>query len=178
VRSSWACSRVSQFPTLVPSTAPVPSVIGLNLPTDVPWEQFCVTSDMMADAACELCHPPKGQSSIAVAKYVPEEEYQVYPGRKITYLKVTCTITGYQPRDKEIEGKVNFRGANVMTVQNVDSVLDSYHPCTGALIQGAVSPASGNVMSADYPYFINFQPKKRELYEMVTETGERSSRSI
>jgi hypothetical protein len=155
------------------------AILGLNLPTDIPWQQVCVTEDMMATEACEVRHPPKWQSSIAISKYVPEEEYQVYPGRQITYLKVTCSITGYQPRDKEVEGRINFRGTNVQTVNNIDSLLESYLPCTGALIQVAVSPdAPSTTPFSDYPYFMDFQPKKRELYEMVTETGERSSRSV
>src|SRR5262249_10783758 len=59
----------------------------------------------------------------------------------------------------------------------------AYLPCTGALIQVAVSPPRdvlGLVTAPmkDYPYFMDFQPKKRELYEMVTETGERASRSL
>jgi hypothetical protein len=159
------------------------AVIGLNLPTDIPWEQVCVTQDMMAKAACETHHPPKWQSSIAVSKYAPEEEYQVYEGRKITYLKVTCSLAGYQPRDKEVEGQINFSGMSVQTVNNIDSLLDAYLPCTGALIQVAVSPHTGlsgaqETALAQYPYFMDFQPKKRELYEMVTDTGERSSRSL
>lgn len=158
------------------------AIIGLNLPTDVPWERTCVTQDMMAHSACELQHPPKWQSSIAVSQYVPQPEYQVYPSRKITYLKITCSITGYQPRDKEIEGRINFGGMSVLTIDNVDSLLEQYLPCTGALIQVAISPhttlsgAPGASLD-NYPYFMDFQPKKRELYEMVTETGERSSRS-
>lgn len=154
------------------------AIMGLNLPTDIPWKQTCVTQDMMASEACEPRHPPKWQSSIAVSQYVPEEEYQVYPGRKVTYVKVTCTITGYQPRDKEIEGRINFRGVSVQTINNLDSLLEAYLPCTGALIQVAVSPRKGGVVLDNYPYFMDFQPKKRELYEMVTETGERSSRSV
>jgi hypothetical protein len=157
------------------------AIIGLNLPTDIPWERIYVTNDMMAAQACESQHPPKWQSSIAVSRYVPEDEYQVYPGRKITYLRVTCTITGYQPRDKEVEGRVNYGGMSVSTIDNVDSLLDSYLPCTGALIQVAVSPHPEFVVRGpldQYPYFMDFQPKKRELYEMVTDTGERSSRSL
>src|SRR5579859_6523897 len=159
------------------------AIIGLNLPTDIPWEQVCVTQDMMAIAACEAHHPPKWQTSIAISQYVPEEEYQVYTGRKITYLKVTCSITGFQPRDKEVEGRINFGGVSVQTIDNIDSLLETYLPCTGALIQVAVSPhtkfsgAPGATLDK-YPYFMDFQPKKRELYEMVTETGERSSRSL
>lgn len=155
------------------------AIMGLNLPTDIPWEQICVTSDMMARDACEKEHPPKWQSSIAVSRYVPDEEYQVYPERRVTYLKVTCSITGYQPRDKEVEGRLNFSGVGVHTVSNIDSLLEAYLPCTGALIQVAVSPPPQKNLPLDqYPYFMDFQPKKRELYEMVTETGERSSRSV
>jgi hypothetical protein len=69
------------------------AIMGLNIPTDIPWEQTYVTQDMMAAAACEPHHPPKWLSSIAVARYVPADEYQVYEGRKVTNLKVTCTIT-------------------------------------------------------------------------------------
>ncbi len=159
------------------------AIMGLNLPTDIPWERVCVTEDMMAGAACELHHPPKWQSSIAVSRYVPDDEYQVYEGRKITYLKVTCSITGFQPRDKEVEGRINFGGIGVLQIPDVDSLLEQYLPCTGALIQVAVAPHpsfSGAPSAAldDFPYFMDFQPKKRELYEMVTETGERSSRSM
>jgi hypothetical protein len=154
------------------------AIMGLNLPTDVPWEQLCVTEDMMAAEACEIHHPPKWRSSIAVARYVPDVDYQVYPGRKVSYLKVTCTVSGYQPRDREVEGRINFGGVSVQTIADLDSLLDAYLPCTGALIQVAVSPRRSGVSRGDYPYFMDFQPKKRELYEMVTETGERSSRSL
>lgn len=156
------------------------AILGLNLPTDIAWKLSCVSKDMMAIAACTTHLPPKWQSSIAISQYVPEEEYQVYPGRKITYLKVTCSITGFQPRDKEVEGRINYSGISVQTIDNIDSLLEAYLPCTGALIQVAVSPPNrlrGTPLDR-YPYFMDFQPKKRELYEMVTETGERSSRSL
>jgi hypothetical protein len=155
------------------------SVLGLNLPTDIPWEQMCVTEDMMAPVACEVAHPPKWRSSAAVARYVPEDAYQIYPGRRITYLKVTCSLAGYQPRDKEVEGLVSFGDAHKQTIDNLDSLLDTYLPCTGALIQVTVSPPARSGVRLDaYPYFMDFQPQTRELYEMVTETGERASRSL
>ena len=152
--------------------------MGLDLPTDIPWDQTCATEDMVAAAACEPDHPPMWRSSIAVANYVPGDEYQVYAGRRITYLKVTCTITGYQPRDKQVEGRLNLPGMSVRTIDHIDSILDSYLPCTGALIQVAVSPKGSNVPVVDYPYLMDFQPKKRELYEMVTATDERPSWSF
>ncbi|GAC1496358.1 MAG: hypothetical protein NVS1B6_01410 [Steroidobacteraceae bacterium] len=106
--------------------------------------------------------------------YVPDAEYQIYPGRKIVYLKVTATITGYQPRDKEIEGR--FIGPTSRT--DVDSILNTFLPCNGAILQVTVGPQSGEVALEEYPYFMDFQPKKRELYEMATDTAERSSRSL
>src|ERR1700722_1078813 len=126
------------------------AIMGLNLPTDVPWEQLCVTEDMMAAEACETPHPPKWRSSIAVARYVPDVDYQVYPGRKVSYLKVTCTVSGYQPRDREVEGRINFGGVSVQTIADLDSLLDAYLPCTGALIQVAVSPLRSGVSRGDY----------------------------
>src|SRR5262249_14217545 len=43
----------------------------------------------------------------------------------------------------------------------------------GAIMQIAVYPNSPQgVQPDDYPYFIDFEPKKRELFEQVTEGGE------
>ncbi|MGK9264496.1 hypothetical protein KXS15_26645 [Sinorhizobium meliloti] len=150
-------------------------IMGLNLPTEVPWERMCVSRDMLERDVCSEDHLPKWRSSVAVWKYIPDEEYQIYPGRRITYLKVTATITGYQPRDKEVEGR--FRGSPVVR-KDIDSILDTFLPCTGAILQVTIGPNDGsNIDVRDYPYFMDFQPKKRDLYEMATDTKERSSRS-
>src|SRR6478735_1464952 len=76
----------------------------LSLPVDIPWERICVTADMMDPDPCDNDRPAKWNSSIAVFKYVPDDDYQIYPGRKLTYIKVTCTIAGYQPKVDEVEG--------------------------------------------------------------------------
>jgi hypothetical protein len=55
---------------------------------------------------CDTDLPPKWQSSIAIFKYVPADEYQLYPDYKITYLKVTVTLTGYQPMEDEVQGQI------------------------------------------------------------------------
>jgi hypothetical protein len=153
-------------------------IMGLNLPTDIKWERFCVTQDMMAKGTCENDHPSNFSSSMALFKYEPEDEYQLYPGRKIVYLKLVCTITGYQPKDKQIEGEIDWNGINEGIKDNIEDLLNSYKPCTGALIQLTVGPPRGiRVDSKDYPYIMDYQPKKRELYEMATDTKERLSRS-
>jgi PASTA domain len=149
----------------------------LNLPTEIPWERICVTRDMIATERREL--PGKWRSSIAVFKYVPDEDYQSYEGREISYLKVVVTVCGYQAKDKEVEGKIVWNQLTTTDIKNVDELLSHYHPCTGAIVQVAVMPKGRQELSADdYPYLMDFQPKKRELYEVGTDTNESMSRSL
>lgn len=152
----------------------------LNLPTDIPWERICVTEDMIDPKLCDERFPAKWQTSLAVFKYRPEEENQLYPKYTITYLKVTATITGYQPLDKEIQGTINWNGVNVATIPGLTDLLNSYSPCHGAILQVVVGPhsKSKNIAPADYPFFLDFEPKKRELYELATDTKEKQSRSL
>jgi hypothetical protein len=151
----------------------------LNLPTDIPWERVCVTEDMIDKVVCDDRLPAKWQTSMAVFKYVPEDEYQLYPKYKITYLKVTATITGYQPLDQEIQGNIDWDGVDISTIPGLTDLLNSYNPCHGALLQVVVGPHdSSKVLLKNYPYFLDFEPKKRELYELATDTKEKQSRSI
>ncbi|WP_413452547.1 hypothetical protein AA0Y32_10210 [Georgenia phoenicis] len=152
----------------------------LGLPIDIPWSRVCVTEDMVDRAVCDRSLPPKWHSSIAVFKFRPEDEYQLYPDYDITYLKVSCTITGYQPLEDEIQGSIDWDGLDVTTLEGVTELLSSYFPCTGAILQVAVGPSSErNAPPLDqYPFFMDFEPKKRELYEMATDTKEKQSRSI
>jgi hypothetical protein len=152
----------------------------LNLPTDVPWERICVTEDMIDKVVCDNRLPAKWQTSLAVFKYKPEEEYQLYPKYNITYLKVTATITGYQPLDQEIQGKIDWNGVNVSTIPGLTDLLNSYNPCHGAILQVVVGPEEKkpDMSLSDYPFFLDFEPKKRELYELATDTKEKQSRSL
>lgn len=152
----------------------------LNLPTDIPWERICVTEDMIDRKLCDDRLPAKWQTSLAVFKYRPEEEYQLYPNYTITYLKVTATITGYQPLDKEVQGQIDWHGVDVSTIPGLTDLLNSYNPCHGAILQVVVGPQEkrDKTALADYPFFMDFEPKKRELYELATDTKEKQSRSI
>ena len=51
----------------------------LGLPTDIPWKRICVSEDMLDRILCDEPLPPKWQSSIAVFKYTPDDDYQLYP---------------------------------------------------------------------------------------------------
>lgn len=156
------------------------AVIGLNLPTDIRWERICVTEDMMARNACSGNTPPKWNTSIAVYRYLPEADYQVYPGRQILYFKVVCTITSYQPQADEIETKIDWSQTHFQDQIDFHTKLKSYLPCNGAMVQVIVTPPAqaGSVALADYPYFMEVQPKQRILYETATDTNERASRSL
>ncbi|MBP6238446.1 MAG: hypothetical protein KA536_20005 [Saprospiraceae bacterium] len=152
----------------------------LNLPTDIPWERICVTEDMIDPIVCDERLPAKWQTSMAVFKYKPEAEYQMYPMYDLTYLKVTATITGYQPLDKEIQGRIDWDGVDVSTIEGLTGLLNAYNPCHGAILQVVVGPQGKKqkMPLKDYPFFMDFEPKKRELYELATDTKEKSSRSI
>ncbi|WP_159083772.1 hypothetical protein [Nocardioides terrigena] len=152
----------------------------LGLPIDIPWTKVCVTEDMMDRVVCDDVLPPKWHSSIAIFKYRPDDDFQKYPDYDITYLKATVTITGYQPLEDEIQGEIDWDGVDVTSVEGVTELLSSYYPCTGAILQMVVGPHgdSDNTALDRYPFFLDFEPKKRELYEMATDTKERSSRSI
>lgn len=152
----------------------------LSLPTDIPWERICVTEDMIDTKICDARLPAKWQTSLAVFKYRPDDANQLYPKYTITYLKVTATITGYQPLDQEIQGTINWHGVNVATIPGLTDLLNSYNPCHGAILQVVVGPHGNreNIPLSDYPFVLDFEPKKRELYEVATDTKEKQSRSI
>ena len=53
------------------------AVTSMALPVDIPWERWCVSEDMMAQQVCYSDRPAKWQSSIAVFRYVPNDDYQI-----------------------------------------------------------------------------------------------------
>ncbi|MET0102601.1 MAG: hypothetical protein ABW078_12790 [Sedimenticola sp.] len=151
----------------------------LNLPTEIPWERICVTEDMVDKVVCDERLPGKWRSSIAVFKYRPEDDYQEFDQYNITYLKVTATLTGYQPIDKEIQGNIDWDGVDVTSIPGLTDLLNAYNPCHGAILQVVVGPRKGDDIKVDeHPFFMDFEPKKRELYEVATDTREKQSRSI
>jgi hypothetical protein len=119
------------------------------------------------------------ESSIAVFQYVPEDEYQPYVNRKVIYYKVTCTLTGYQPQSAEIEGRINWNQVKTKEIKDFEAKLNQFKPCHGAILQVTVAPKPGSeIRPDDYPYFLDFQPKQRALYEQASDTKEQVSRSL
>jgi hypothetical protein len=126
---------------------------------------------------------PKWRSSLAVYFYiVPEEETaDSYPNSRIVYLKLTCSITGWNPSESLHAAKSKAQETGPWDdVQRTfwETIVASgwaqkYWPCLGAIMQIAVYPNSPDGVSPDdYPYIMDFEPKKRELYEAVSEGKE------
>jgi hypothetical protein len=68
----------------------------MSLPIDIPWKRMGVSKDMIDQKSGDLTFPKKWRSSIAVFYHEPTELPPDYCNRKITYLKIVCTITNYQ----------------------------------------------------------------------------------
>ena len=153
-----------------------------SLPIDIPWQRIAFSEDMMDKVACDRALPLRWRSSVAVFEYEPPADQQGIEGFLISYLKVSCSITGYQPDGAEIQIR-NRLARSGWTHKDMGDTLqqtfNAYYPCFGAMLEVVVSPPNvEGIPFKDYPYFVDFDPKKRELYEQVTDTGEVMSRSL
>lgn len=157
------------------------TVSSLALPIDIPWRRLCVSEDMLDPQVCDRRFPYRWRSSLAVFSYQPGDDYQTYEGQTVSYLKVVATITGYQPDPTEvglINRKVYTSWSDPRVIEDYLNVVAAYYGCYGAILEVAIAPHGRRVPLEDYPYFADFEPKKRELYETVTDTGEVMSRSL
>ncbi len=147
------------------------STFNLGLPTDIPWKRICVTQDMLDANPCDATRPHPWRHSIAVFRYDPSDDYQadaLAAGYKISYLKVSVSITPWAP-----QLTTNTKNT-LVPLGNVDDLEPTY-PVYGGLLQVTVAPPpslQGSTALIDYPYFGDFEPKKREMYEAVTSSGE------
>jgi len=160
--------------------------LGLSLPVDVPWQRLAVSEDMIARGVLEAGRRPRWRSSIAIFGYEPPAEYQTREGQIVSYLKIACTITGFQPDPAEV-GLLDRRALRSWSDEAVarayEAVAGAYYPSYGAILEVTVTPRLADAALAayplgDYPYIVDFEPKKRELYELVSDTGEVMSRSL
>jgi hypothetical protein len=161
----------------------------LALPVDITWQRFAFTRDMVDTDFGTLELSPKWRSSLAVYAYVvPEEETaESYPDARIVYLRLSCSITGWNPNEElaneidldEVGDQLDDLQRSSWEVVQGDRWSETYWPCLGAIAQVAVYPGRSDVDVDvdDFPYIVDFEPKKRELYETATDTGEFMSAS-
>ena len=156
----------------------------LSIPLDITWQRLAYSRDMVDTDFGSVDFPRKWRSSLALYAYlVPEEQTaEAYPDGRILYLRLTCSITGWNPNE-ELREEVDLDAASDQlddlqrstweAIQS-DGWANTYWPCLGAIAQVAIypGPSDTNVGVDDFPYIIDFEPKKRELYETATDTGE------
>lgn len=123
----------------------------LNLPINIPWKQIAVSPDMMDMEFCNKLFPFAWRSSMAISAYEPDpaDLPEELCGDRITYLKITTTITGYQPTQEETrlldnleEGlRISFPDFPIEDLKNaIDRITDDYFACYGVLLNVAVFP--------------------------------------
>ncbi len=126
------------------------------------------------------------KSSLAVFAYDPDlsDLPEIFADRELTFLKVVCSITSYvpciklpPPPQERGEMDVNYN----QWLQEVDALKkleQRTYPCYGALVQVAIYPSQGDTTDvSQLAYFGAFEPKKRELIEVATESGESLTQS-
>lgn len=121
----------------------------LNLPINIPWKLIGVSPDMMDTRFCNKHFPFAWRSSLAISAYEPRPEElpeDLCEGR-ITFLKVTCTITGYQPSKEETRDITTILPSfsdepTEDQREAIERILNEYFTCYGALLNVAVFPLS------------------------------------
>lgn len=169
--------------------------LGLRLPIDIPWKRIGVSMHMMDRDVCDKDRPVAMQPSVAIFSYEPDDTLDVGDKDvKVSYLKVTCSVSSYGATnlDRLRKGRrivaspyydFVFSGSSYEARQtdqfdSSQQITGADLPCFGALLEVSVGPSSGDWTLPEYPYFSDFDPKKRELYELVSDTGEMMSRSL
>jgi hypothetical protein len=155
----------------------------LTIPLDITWRRFAFSRDMIDTNFKLALLPPKWRSSMAVYTYVvPEEETaEAYPGSRIVYLLLSCSITGWNPNEElreavdldEVGDQLDDLQHSSWQALQSEGWADQYWACLGAIAQLAVFPSEDDEIGPDeYPFILDVEPKKRELYETRSETGE------
>lgn len=155
----------------------------LSMPVDIPWRRLAFSTDMVDRDFGNVDLPPKWRSSLVVFYHlVPVEDTALdYPEGRLVYLRIACSITGFNPSEELRGAAVSASEADVpgdaqeSTWQSIlaQDWASTYWPCLGAILQVAVYPHTSDQVPLDkFPYVMDFEPKKRELYETRTDSGE------
>jgi hypothetical protein len=125
------------------------STFSLDLPVDVPWKIIAASPDMMDTTVCNKKFPFAWRSSLAISVFEPKIED--LPDRlcdqRLTLMKITCSITGYQPSKTETtQGYVEFSD---VPADVLDSLLAEYYGCYGVLLNAAVFPSDPTLPAGD-----------------------------
>jgi hypothetical protein len=174
------------------------SLQDLALPVDPPFNLIATSNDMLAHRN-NIFPNSMWKSSLAVFAYDPDlsDLPEVFPDRALTFLKVVCSITSFAPGCQDLppppvlvdelyqqyEDDLKAWKEKVAEQKKFEKMT---FPCSGALVQVAIYPKNESPQPPNQPqpldisklaYFASFEPKKRELIEVVTESGESITQS-
>ena len=81
------------------------------------------------------------------------------------------------------DGQIDSNWKDGAIIDEYKTNVSKYYGCYGAILEVAIKPSgldkNGKEFPlSEYPYFTDFEPKKRELYELVSETGETMSHTL
>jgi hypothetical protein len=160
-----------------------------DIPVDVPWILVTASPDMMDDTFCDGGYPPAWRSSLAIYAYEPSaaDLPTQLCNQKITYLKVTCSITGYQPTAQEVAdlnsltpittgspGSPDNVEVDLPTVPAdvVEDLVSDYYACYGVLLNVGVFPSTTTVLdNSAAPQQFFFAGNPRQLPNPYTNSG-------
>jgi len=169
------------------------SLQDLALPVDVPWQLIATSRKDMLASHNDVFPNAMWRSSLAVFAYDPDlsDLPEVFPDRALTFLKVVCSITSYAPGQQDLppppvlidelyQQYEDDLKAWKQKVKELEKLEHMTFPCSGALVQVAITPRAMDTDKEDISqlaYFASLEPQKRELIEAVTESGEAVTQS-
>lgn len=154
----------------------------LNLPVHIPWKLIAASRDMMdffpmgIDNGAQI-GPPPWRSSLAIYAYEPKPEIldEALCDQRLTFFKLTSSVTGYQPSKGDKSLIVDYTDR---LNPEIGTKIEDYFPCYGVLLNVSVFPGPlwSNIFDTppteNFPHIIDLEPKKRDLYQAATESGE------
>jgi hypothetical protein len=116
----------------------------MSMPANIPWKLIAASPDMMDTVFCNKLFPSAWRSSLALWVYEPDDSPEA---RRLTYLKVSCSITGYQPSEEETDQIVSAFPDQPTDEQRAarDRILSQYFACYGAVLNVGVFPGPRKV---------------------------------
>ena len=131
---------------------------------------------MMDVTWCNKKYPPPFRSSIAVYAFEPSEDDlpSELCGAHVSYLKISCSISGYQPTGEEKAQIVTLSEQLEVDNNDFNKLVDTYLGCYGVLLNVSVHPFDPKLASNlnSYPRIVDFEPKTRDFYQAASETAE------
>lgn len=111
-----------------------------SLPLDIPWKIVSSSPDMMDAQICDQRLPHSWRSSLALSAFEPKaaDLPDELCGQRVSFIKMTATITGFQPSPDEVmSARLEFP---TVPTSVLNDALGEYWGCYGALLHVSVAP--------------------------------------